>query len=84
MCIIAFAGADVARRVEPVRGQDPVLQQVMRRHLTAAGFDVDLVAAALTQSRLRAKGHEKFGDFADGMLFTADGLEQATRLGPAG
>ncbi len=48
--------------------------------LRVAGFDADLVAAALTQSRLRAKGHEKFGDFANGMLFTADGLEQATRL----
>jgi len=48
--------------------------------LRAAGFDTDLVAAALTQSRLRAKGHEKFGEFADGMLFTSDGLEQATRL----
>src|SRR5664279_905683 len=48
--------------------------------LRLAGFDADLVAAALTQSRLRAKGHDKFGEFADGMLFTADGLEQATRL----
>ena len=48
--------------------------------LRAAGFDTDLVAAALTQSRLQAKGREKFGDFAAGMLFTADGLEQATRL----
>ena len=48
--------------------------------LRAAGFDAGLVAAALTQSRLRAKGREKFGDFAEGMLFTADGLEQATRL----
>ena len=48
--------------------------------LRAAGFDPALIAAALTQSRLRAKGHEKFGEFADGMLFTADGLEQATRL----
>src|SRR5690606_36451777 len=34
----------------------------------------------LTQSRLRAKAREKFGDFADGMLFTPEGLEQATRL----
>jgi hypothetical protein len=48
--------------------------------LRAAGFETSLVAAALTQSRLRAKGHEKFGEFADGMLFTSDGLEQATRL----
>ena len=48
--------------------------------LRAAGFDTDLVAAALTQSRLRAKGREKFGEFAAGMVFTSDGLEQATRL----
>ena len=48
--------------------------------LRQAGFDADLVAASLTQSRLRAKGHGKFGEFADGMLFTVDGLEQATRL----
>jgi THUMP domain-like len=48
--------------------------------LRLAGFDADLVAVALTQSRLRARGHDKFGDLADGMLFTADGLEQATRL----
>jgi hypothetical protein len=48
--------------------------------LREAGFDADLVAGALTQSRLRARGRDKFGDFAAGMLFTADGLEQATRL----
>ncbi len=48
--------------------------------LREAGFDAGLVAAALTQSRLRLRGREKFGQFADGMLFTADGLEQATRL----
>ena len=53
---------------------------VLGEGLRRAGFDTDLVAAALTQSRLRAKGHEKFGEFADGMLFTPDGLEQATRL----
>ncbi|NUU18119.1 SAM-dependent methyltransferase [Cellulomonas humilata] len=44
------------------------------------GIDPALVAAALTQSRLRAKAAAKFGTFADGMLFTAAGLEQATRL----
>lgn len=50
------------------------------RSLREAGFDPDLVAAALTQSRLRARAQEKFDDFAQGMLFTSDGLEQATRL----
>lgn len=48
--------------------------------LRAHGADPDLVAAALTQSRLRADAAAKFGDFASGMLFTQDGLEQATRL----
>ena len=48
--------------------------------LRAAGFDADLVSAALTQSRLRARAIAKFGDFAGGMIFTPDGLEQATRL----
>ncbi len=44
------------------------------------GVDPDLAAAAMTQSRLRAKAHAKLGDFAMTMLFTPDGLEQATRL----
>lgn len=48
--------------------------------LREAGYPADLVAAALTQSRLRARARDKLGDFADGMLFTVDGLEQATRL----
>ncbi|MFD2026485.1 THUMP-like domain-containing protein [Promicromonospora aerolata] len=48
--------------------------------LRAQGIAPDLAAAVVTQSRLRARARSKFGDFADGMLFTADGLEQATRL----
>jgi hypothetical protein len=52
----------------------------LSERLRKDGFDADLVAAALTQSRLRAKAHDKLGEFADGMLFTPAGLEQATRL----
>ncbi len=37
----------------------------------------------MTQSRLRAAAHGKFGPFADAMLFTAAGLEQASRLSVA-
>lgn len=47
--------------------------------LRADGFDPDLVAAALTQSRLRARAETKFGAAAQHLLFTVDGLEQATR-----
>ncbi|MCL2454798.1 MAG: SAM-dependent methyltransferase [Micrococcales bacterium] len=50
------------------------------QRLHREGLDPGLVAAALTQSRLRAKARDKLGDFADGMLFTPAGLEQATRL----
>ncbi len=48
--------------------------------LRGQGHDSSLVAAALTQSRLRRKARDKLGAFADGMLLTPDGLEQATRL----
>lgn len=48
--------------------------------LRAAGHDGGLVAAVLEQARLRARAVPKFGAFADRMLFTPAGLEQATRL----
>ena len=41
--------------------------------------DPELVAAAVTQVRLRDRARAKFGADADRMFFTADGLEQATR-----
>ncbi|WP_407318914.1 class I SAM-dependent methyltransferase [Isoptericola halotolerans] len=57
---------------------------VLATRLRAEGVDPDLAAAVLTQSRLRAKARTKLGSFADGMLFTPDGVEQATRLVVAG
>ena len=48
--------------------------------LRQAGHSPGLVAAALGQSKLRAKAATKFGPFAERMLFTEAGLEQATRL----
>ncbi len=60
--------ADVARAVSRLR---------------AAGHSPDLVSAVVGQARLRAKGRTKFGAFAERMLFTRAGLEQATRLSVA-
>lgn len=51
--------------------------------LRAQGVDAELVAIALTQARLREAGERKCGEFARGMLFTQEGLEQATRLNVA-
>jgi SAM-dependent methyltransferase len=48
--------------------------------LRKAGHSPALVAAVLSQSKLRSRAAAKFGPFADRMLFTEAGLEQATRL----
>jgi hypothetical protein len=48
--------------------------------LRRAGHPPARVAAVLTQYRLRRRAAAKFGPFADRMLFTPDGLEQASRL----
>lgn len=61
----------------PYREQDALRQAA---HLREAGHAPELVSAVLTQSRLRTRGEEKFGEFAQSMLFTPHGLEQATRL----
>ena len=48
--------------------------------LRAEGYHPTLVAAVLSQAKLRRRARKKFGDFTDGLLFTEDGLEQASRL----
>jgi len=48
--------------------------------LRAQGHDPATVAAVLTQAKLRKRARSKFGEFADRMLFTEAGLEQASRL----
>jgi SAM-dependent methyltransferase len=48
--------------------------------LRAEGHAPALVAAVLTQAKLRHRARAKFGEFAQRMLFTEPGLEQASRL----
>ncbi|PJI94867.1 class I SAM-dependent methyltransferase [Luteimicrobium subarcticum] len=52
----------------------------LAQRLRDDGVDPALAAAALTQSRLRARARGKLGPFADDLYLTVDGLEQATRL----
>lgn len=61
---------------ESVTETDPVRRAAALRRL----LPPELATAALTQARLRAAARAKFGDLASTMLFTADGLEQATRI----
>jgi hypothetical protein len=55
----------------------------LAERLRRDGHPPVLVSAALTQARLRTAARSKFGPFADVMLFTPAGLEQATRLSVA-
>ncbi|MDR1825878.1 MAG: class I SAM-dependent methyltransferase [Bifidobacteriaceae bacterium] len=59
---------------------DPALALKLSQGLRERGIDPKLVAAALTQARLRAKAKPKFGPFTDGLLLTEAGAQQATRL----
>lgn len=62
----------------PPYDEQTALQLNLR--LRDAGHPPERVASALTQSRLRAAGRQKFGEFAARMLFTHEGLQQSTRL----
>jgi hypothetical protein len=78
--LLTPAGWALLERLPPYdEGQAFALAERLR----AEGHDPGQVAAALTQTRLRARGRDKLGPFADAMLFTPDGLEQATRLSVA-
>ncbi|MEO6019398.1 MAG: class I SAM-dependent methyltransferase [Knoellia sp.] len=75
--LAAPEGQELLRSLPPYNDSDVLtLQDRLRRE----GHPADLTAAALTQQRLRARAVAKFGEFASDMLFTPDGLEQATRL----
>ncbi|MDC4233639.1 methyltransferase [Actinomyces sp. B33] len=50
------------------------------RALRRSGVSPETAAAVLGQLALRDRAEAKFGDFARSMIFTRDGLEQATRL----
>ncbi len=76
--LLTAEGLRLLDSLPPFSNKDDVVKSVAR--LRAAGHSPALVAAVLTQARLRAKATSKFDDFASRMLFTEAGLEQATRL----
>ncbi|WP_055083327.1 class I SAM-dependent methyltransferase [Kocuria salsicia] len=67
------------RLLDELGPYDPAASLSVSKSLRARGHSPELVSAALTQSRLRAKARAKFGDYAQHMVFTRDGVEQATR-----
>jgi SAM-dependent methyltransferase len=78
MELLSPEGLRLLDSLPPYESTDDVVRSVAA--LRKAGHGPGLVAAVLSQSKLRARARAKFGAFADRMLFTEDGLEQATRL----
>lgn len=80
MSISQLLTADGLELLESLPPYDSGRVMALSEQLRAEGYDARLIAEALTQSRLRERAAGKFGPFAEHMIFTQDGLEQATRL----
>ena len=74
--LLSPRGRELLRALPPY---DPAGSLALGARLRAQGHPPDLVAAALTQSRLRERARAKLGARAGELLLTADGVEQATR-----
>ncbi|WP_345761889.1 class I SAM-dependent methyltransferase [Diaminobutyricibacter sp. McL0608] len=79
--LLSPEGLRLLDSLPPYHSNSDVVRMVS--DLRKAGHPPALVAAVLTQARLRSKAAGKFGPFAGRMLFTEAGLEQATRLSVA-
>ncbi|QTX05450.1 class I SAM-dependent methyltransferase [Agromyces archimandritae] len=76
--LLSPEGLRLLDSLPPWNEKDDVVRTVAA--LRKQGHSPGLVAAVLSQARLRARARAKFGEFASRMLFTEAGLEQATRL----
>lgn len=63
-------------RIDDLAGDELARSTALRKE----GYSAEVTAALLTQARLRQEAAAKLGPFAEDMLFTRDGLAQATRL----
>ena len=75
-----LASADGSRLLAELPPLGAGDELAVQSRLRADGWSAERSAALLQQRELRARARAKFGVHADGMLFTRDGLEQATRI----
>lgn len=76
--LLTIEALQILDELGPIDSKTDVMRVISE--LRGRGLDTELVTELVTQARLRHRAQSKFGDFANGMLFTSDGLEQATRL----
>jgi len=63
-------------RIDELPAEELARSKALRRE----GYSAEVTAGLLTQAQLRTEAAAKLGPFAEDMLFTRDGLAQATRL----
>ena len=78
--ILSSPGWELLESLQAKQATNPIPLPELGSALRASGLDAELVVAVLTQLALRQAARSKFGPFASHMVFTRDGLEQATRL----
>ena len=78
LSLISPEGQSLLAEVSDLDSKADVVKLVAK--LRSKGHSADLVAAVLTQAKLRRRAQAKFGEFANNMYFTEAGLEQASRL----
>lgn len=78
--ILSSPGWELLESLQARQEKNPIPLRELGAALRASGVEAELAAAVLTQLALREAARTKFGPFASHMVFTRDGLEQATRL----
>ena len=76
-------GQELLAQLSPDQAATKKLATDLTLTLRKAGHSAELVAAVVHQLELRFKARGKFGPFAERMMLTQAGLEQATRLSVA-
>lgn len=79
--LLSPAGQELLAEVGELDAKADVVKLVSS--LRSKGHSPALVATVLTQAKLRRRAAAKFGPFAQRMIFTEPGLEQASRLAVA-
>lgn len=78
MSLISPEGQALLGEVGEIDSKADMVKVVSK--LRGKGHSAELVATVLTQVKLRRRAKAKFGEFAETMFFTEEGLEQASRL----
>lgn len=78
--VLSSPGWELLESFQARQGTTPVPLPELAGALRSSGVPAELAAAVVTQLALRHAARAKFGPIASHMVFTRDGLEQATRL----